>query len=99
MEKLTTKKILLTAAVTGLLITPAYAKKAKTKVPDSKMGKCLGVNGCKGKGDCAGKVDGCDGPDGCSVKNSCKGHNSCKGKGIKRMTKQKCKEKGGKFEV
>jgi hypothetical protein len=44
---------------------------------------CTGVNECKGKGECA------------SAGNSCGGKNSCKGKGVKMMSAEDCKAKGG----
>jgi len=45
--------------------------------------RCTGVNECKGKGECA------------AGGNACGGSNECKGKGIKMMSAEKCKEKGG----
>lgn len=57
---------------------------------------CYGVNSCKGSGSCAGKVDACSGKDGCNAELKCAGQNSCKGKGLVKLSKKECLDKGGK---
>lgn len=92
--------VLLTAAMSGLLIATGCSGQAKsTDSSKASVGKCYGVNACKGHSDCATKVDACNGKDGCSSMSSCAGHNSCKGKGFKKMSKEQCDEKNGKFEA
>jgi hypothetical protein len=77
---MTTKGVLLAAAVAGLFAsaTPMIGSaKAAGKI------HCQGVNACKGKGGCK------------SADNACKGQNGCKGKGFVAMSEQDCKAKGG----
>ena len=79
------KKVLLGLALTGMIMASGYA--GTNTPPEIKVvGECHGVNSCKGKGACGGKG------------HSCSGKNSCKGKGWIKLSKDKCLEKGGKFE-
>lgn len=86
------KKILVGAAVAGILgasgmiagATAAYAEEAK--------GHCVGANSCKGKSACH------------TATNDCASQNSCKGKGYIETTKADCaklmkKDKKIKFEA
>lgn len=92
--------VLLTAAMSGLLIAAGCSATAQSgDAAKTTVGKCMGVNACKGHSDCATKMDACNGKDGCQSMSSCAGHNSCKGKGFKKMTKEQCDEKNGKFEA
>jgi hypothetical protein len=86
--------ILAAAALAGLSITGCAATKTANMKAETVM--CHGVNACKGHGQCGGKVDGCSGKNGCEMTMSCSGKNSCKGKGLVKMNKKKCLEKGGK---
>ncbi len=93
--------VLLTAAMSGLLIAAGCSSSQAGSNDSAKtsMGKCYGVNACKGHSDCATKVDACNGKDGCQSMSSCAGQNSCKGKGFKKMSKEQCDKKNGKFEA
>lgn len=72
-----TKNLLLSAAVTGLMLGgSALASDNAKPVADSVH--CQGINSCKGTGDCGGKTHGCA------------GSNACKGKGWKSMSKKDC---------
>ncbi len=81
----TSNKVLLSAAVAGLLgvglagTSAAKDKDAKMKVKKVAVFPCYGVNSCKGKSACntAGN-------------NNCKGMNSCKGQGMLLMPKESC---------
>lgn len=79
------KSKLLTAAVTGLLLT-ACSSGSGGHASGTAMGECHGVNGCKGKGQCSGAA------------NECAGKNGCKGHGMMKMTKADCEAKGGTFK-
>jgi len=79
------KKLLMSAAVTGLLLTAGCASAPKSEA-GKVVGECHGINACKGMGDCGSKV------------NMCAGKNACKGLGWKRLSKAKCGEKGGSFK-
>jgi hypothetical protein len=71
------KKILLSAAVAGLVIGgSAFASDGYKSGKDSVH--CQAVNSCKGTGDCGGKTHGCA------------GQNTCKGKGWKKLSKKDC---------
>ncbi len=92
--------VLVTSALLGLMAfhgeLMADSKpihQAHKEVADSVM--CYGVNSCKGAGACAGKIDSCSGRDGCQSELKCAGHNSCKGKGLLKLSKKECLEKGG----
>lgn len=90
------RKLLLSAALSGLLIGTACKTGAKseggsneaaaTTSSDVAMGECHGINACKGKGECGGKG------------HSCAGKNSCKGKGWVKADEATCKAKHGKFK-
>ena len=95
-----TNGLLLTAAMGGLLIAAGCSGQASSSdTYKTSVGKCVGVNTCKGHSDCATKMDACNAKDGCQSMSSCAGHNSCKGKGFKKMTKEQCDQKNGKFEA
>jgi len=74
----TTRTIILTTAMTGLLagsaITMTGCSSSGTASSDSSMNKhdCKGMNSCKGKGGCSAGDMGCKG------KNTCKGKGGCK---------------------
>jgi len=78
-----TKKLLLTAAVTGLCLGASSCSTTSHNHVES--GKCYGINSCKGHGDCGGKS------------NVCAGLNNCKGKGWKKMKRDECVKEGGTF--
>jgi hypothetical protein len=85
-----TKKLLLSAAVAGLVIGGSVLASDSEK-PAGKTVHCKGINSCKGTGDCGGKTHGCA------------GQNACKGKGWKKLSQKECdaasaalKEKGTK---
>ncbi len=79
------KKLLISAAALGLtLITTSCS--TQNNSTEAKVGKCYGINACKGMGDCGGK------------NHSCAGQNNCKGTSFKKMNKDKCHEKKGRFE-
>ena len=80
----TTRKLLLSAALTGFVIGTTTAASAAPR-PGQDTGKttkttvakhcCAGKNSCKGQGGCGatkGK-NSCSGKGGCSTKTSCKG--------------------------
>lgn len=97
LRRIMKKNTLVTGALLGLSIfsSTAFAQSAVTATSDTVM--CHGVNSCKGSGACAGKVDACSGKDGCNAEIKCAGHNSCKGKGLVKLTKKECLDKGGKI--
>lgn len=70
---------------------------ADTKTAKEETVMCHGVNSCKGAGSCAGKIDACSGKDGCNAELKCAGQNSCKGKGLVKLSKKECLDKGGKI--
>ena len=77
--------------VTGtvLAITAAAAfsmAPAVASAAKTSMVHCMGVNACKGNSSCK------------TAKNACKGQNSCKGQGFVSMTKEQCKQVGGKMK-
>lgn len=88
-----TKKILATAALAGLLASPAFAnepakdagakpaveKAGAVKVAAVEKHACAGKNSCKGNGGCK------TGDNGCAGKNSCKGKGGCATDGSKKM--------------
>lgn len=76
------KKLLLSAALSGLMATGTLGLSSTSHAAGSK-GQCHGVNGCKGKGAC-GALDG---------SHNCGGKNSCKGKGWVKMDKKSCEAK------
>lgn len=82
MKANTFSKLLMTAAVAGLLsgsIANAQDKApAKTDKKEAKKDGCSGKDGCKGKDMKKGK-DGCKGKDMKKTKDGCKGKDSCKG--------------------
>jgi uncharacterized membrane protein len=81
------RKVLISAAVCGLISMAAHAQGAKPAPADAgAKGECHGVNACKGKGDCHG------------AGNSCKGTNACKGKGWNMMNKAECDKAKGTFK-
>lgn len=97
---MTKKQLLMAAAFSGIVAAQSstMAMEPVKMAPDQVM--CYGVNACKGQGQCAGKVDhACSGKSGCEVKTSCAGHNSCKGKGMVKMSKKDCADKGGKASI
>ena len=78
--KHTTKTLLVTAAVTGLL-TGATATTTRAADKGEKPGKAAEGKKLPKVHDCAGKND-CKGLGGCkTAKNDCKFKNDCKGKG------------------
>jgi hypothetical protein len=91
------KNALLLGAFSGLvLLGGCSAMAAKTaEAPEQVM--CHGVNTCKGQGACAGKVDACSGKNACNAEVTCAGHNACKGKGLIKLSKKDCLDKGGKI--
>ena len=81
----TKKRVLISAAMAGLMATAGVGCDDKKTAESTEVGKCLGVNSCKGKADCHGHG------------NSCGGQNSCKGKGWKKMQKDECIAQNGEF--
>jgi len=90
------EKLLLSAAITGLVLSSGAAMAAKKTAKNTYV-MCHGVNSCKGHGQCGGKVDACSGKNGCEASLTCAGNNSCKGKGLVKMKKEACLKKGGKI--
>ena len=84
MDKKQTTNILVTAALSSLLLAGGVS--AKQPAGNEAKGECHGINSCKGKGECGGKGY------------SCAGKNSCKGKGWIQMTEKECSTKGGTFK-
>ena len=84
-------KVLVGAAVSGLVFTGAYCAGGgadKGPAPEaSNMGQCHGINECKGKGACGGD------------KHDCAGKNSCKGKGWIKMSQEDCEAKKGTYKA
>lgn len=78
-----TKKLLLSAAMVGL--TTATLTACPSGDANANEGQCHGINECKATGDCGGKD------------HDCAGRNECKGQGWKKMTKEACESKSGKF--
>ncbi len=75
-----TKKLLLGAAMAGIVAGTVAAPRAAVAAGD----KCYGVNKCKGVGACGGK------------NHSCHGKNECKGQGWLSIDKDTClKIEGG----
>jgi hypothetical protein len=74
-----TKKLLLAAAVTGLVAGGATFSNT-VQAAEKGKGHCHGVNTCKGTGACGGATHGCA------------GKNACKGKGWVYKTKNECNE-------
>lgn len=90
-------KLLLATAFAGLALSScAETPKKSMDQSGAETVMCHGVNSCKGHGQCGGKVDACSGANGCDATISCAGKNSCKGKGLKKMSKKECLDKGGK---
>jgi len=88
----TKQKLLVSSAISGLILGVALAnagdtKKAVSSVAADTVGECHGVNSCKGTGECGGKG------------HSCAGKNSCKGKGYLKLSKKDCTEKKGTFKT
>jgi uncharacterized membrane protein len=85
----TTKNLLLSAAVAGIIGGLAVSNNAEAKDAKKKEKKihCGGVNECKGKSECH------------TATTKCAGSNECKGKGWIAMTEKACKDKGGKEVV
>lgn len=90
------KNTLVLGALAGLMLMTSAGAMAETNREKPEQVLCQGVNSCKGHGTCAGKVDACSGKDGCSAEVSCAGQNSCKGKGLVKLSKKECLDKGGK---
>lgn len=89
---------LVLGALAGLMLFGTQAQaQTDVKAPANEMVMCHGVNSCKGQGACAGKVDACSGKNACSAEITCSGHNSCKGKGLVKLSKKECLDKGGKI--
>jgi hypothetical protein len=72
------KNLLLSAAVTGLVMGGAALASSGDykKAPESVH--CQEVNGCKGQGACGGATHGCA------------GQNACKGKGWLKLSQKEC---------
>lgn len=88
---------LLAGAVLGLMAFSQGALAAdKADKTETEAVMCYGVNSCKGMGSCAGKIDACSGKEGCNSQLKCSGLNSCKGKGLTKLSKKECLDKGGK---
>lgn len=81
-----TNSLLVSAALTGLLVAGGTSANAHEKMDKEIKGECHGINSCKGKGDCGGKGY------------SCAGKNSCKGKGWLNMSQEDCDKKGGQYK-
>ncbi len=79
-----TKKIMLAAAVAGLVMAQNAVAADGAKTAETTKVKCYGVNACKGQGGCTGAGHGCA------------GKNACKGQGFTETTPEDCKAKGGK---
>lgn len=90
------KGTLVLGAIAGLMLFSAQAQ-AESKNTASETVMCHGVNSCKGQGACAGKVDACSGKNACNAEITCSGHNTCKGKGLIKLSKKECLDKGGKI--
>jgi hypothetical protein len=92
--KLSTKSMMMTAAISGLLTgttarltaapsngsnhSAAGLKSAITQFAETEKHACQGKNSCKGKGGCKASDNGCKG------KNSCKGKGGCATDGSKK---------------
>jgi hypothetical protein len=73
-QKMNPSKVLMTAAIAGMLSVGAVSVAHAA----SEKGECMGANACKGKSGCK------------TAANECKGQNGCKGKGFTETTKAKC---------
>jgi hypothetical protein len=83
------KAKLLSAALTGLVLTTTASVEAKisnTK-KSTPMGECHGINECKGQGQCGGQNHGCA------------GSNTCKGQGWITMKEKDCLAKKGQWKT
>lgn len=82
------KTVILTAALTGLMLAGCASGTQATSDSSSTVakGECHGINACKGTGECGG------------AGHSCAGKNSCKGKGWVTLSKLDCDSKGGTFK-
>ncbi len=82
-----TSKVLLTAAVAGLLAVGALGATAQSAEEKGEKVKCYGANKCKGQGACGGQG------------HSCAGKNACKGQGyVETDSKEAClKLEGGRL--
>jgi uncharacterized membrane protein len=78
-----TEKMLLGAAVAGLLGSAAFAAPGKAAGKKVELAPCYGINSCKGHGQCGGKGS------------SCAGANSCKGAGWLKVPKDVCEKING----
>lgn len=79
-------KFILAAAISGLVLA-GCASGSKSADSSVAQGECHGINSCKAQGDCGG--DG----------HACAGKNSCKGMGWKKLSKNECDAKNGKFKA
>ncbi len=91
------RNLLISSAFAGLMLASCsqHTVQASNDAGTQEV-KCYGVNSCKGHSDCSGKIDACNGKNGCEATSKCAGMNSCKGKGIKKLSKKECMDKGGK---
>ncbi len=81
------KTILVTAALTGLMLTACASNPTSSNSDSSAAaGECHGVNACKGQGECGGPG------------HACAGKNSCKGQGWVKLSKADCDQKSGTFK-
>ncbi|MAF76917.1 MAG: hypothetical protein CME63_09505 [Halobacteriovoraceae bacterium] len=91
------RNLLMSTAMAGLMMASCSQQAVGANSDaSSKEVMCYGVNACKGHGDCSGKIDACNGKNGCEASLKCAGMNSCKGKGLKKLSKKECMDKGGK---
>lgn len=91
------KTLMMTTAFAGLMLASCSNSSVQAEPSvESEQVMCHGVNSCKGHGDCSGKIDACNGENGCEATLKCAGMNSCKGKGLKKLSKKECMDKGGK---
>ncbi len=84
------KKILISAAFSGLLVGGCKKTGHKAEpgtLKTSSMVHCHGLNSCQGKGQCGGKG------------HNCAGLNACQGKGWLEISKEDCEKKGGKIKA
>lgn len=88
----TNNKVLLSAAISGIMLASATGISAQHSGSEETKVKCHGVNDCRGQGACEGVHD--DGR-----KYTCAGGNECRGKGYIKTTKAECDEKGGRSET
>lgn len=81
-----TNRILLSAAIAGIVGAGAISGTALAKAKGAKAGgdvKCFNANACSGKGGCK------------TAKNACGGKNGCKGQGFVMMNQKACDAVGG----